>query len=262
MTTASPASDGVLSGTASQLAVSWQHPVSRLIEPVGLLTCDDDGFAFGYLARADLVDGFRPFLGFPDLGRRYISPRLFPIFAQRIMRPGRPDYRRHLETLSLAPDAEPWDVLARSQGQRQGDGIRLFAEPDVRPDGGTSATFFVSGLRYRAQQSPEVEPAVSGLTAGDQLGLRPEPSNPTDPRAMLLTEKGGVAVGWVPHVLLAYVRTTTAGPEPSVITVLAVQPPAAIPSYRLLVRLTGHFPGGQAFGGPQWELAEASSVTT
>jgi hypothetical protein len=178
------------------------------------------------------------------------------------MRPGRPDYRRRLETLSLAPDAEPWDVLARSQGQRQGDGIRLFAEPDVQPGGRTSATFFVSGLRHRAQQSLDVEPAVSGLTAGARLGLRPEPSNPADPRALLLTDSGGVALGWVPHVLLDYVWATMGMPEPCVVTVLAVQPPTAIPSYRLLVRLTGHFPGGRAFGGPQWALAEASSVTT
>ncbi len=125
-------------------AVSWQHPASRLIEAVGLLTCDDGGLAFGYLARADLVDGFRPFLGFPDLERRYVSPRLFPTFAQRIMRRGRPDYRCHLETLSLDPGA--------------------------------------------------------------------------DPRALLLTDAGGVALGWVPHVLLDYVRTTTGMPEPSVVT--------------------------------------------
>jgi hypothetical protein len=244
---------------SSRLAVAWQHPDSRLIEPVGVLSCDDEGFAFGYLAQVARVDGFRPFIGFPDLGRRYRSPRLFPIFAQRVMRPGRPDYRRHLQTLSLDPDANQWEVLARSQGQRQGDGIRLFAEPDVRPEGRTSATFFVSGLRYRAQQSPEVEAAVSGLAAGDQLALRPEPDNPSDPRALLLTDGGEVALGWVPHVLLDYVRTTMGMPEPSIVTVLAVQPPTAIPSYRLLVRLTGHFaPGGQAFDGPQWELAETA----
>ena len=43
---------------AHRLAVTWQHPHTRSIQPVGVLTCDTGGFTFAYLARADEVDGF------------------------------------------------------------------------------------------------------------------------------------------------------------------------------------------------------------
>jgi hypothetical protein len=84
--------------------VTWQHPYTRSIRPAGVLTCGTEGFTFAYVARADEVDevdevdGFQPFMGFADLHRRYTSPQLFPLFAQRVMRatglPGLPPRAR------------------------------------------------------------------------------------------------------------------------------------------------------------------------
>lgn len=78
--------------TGRRLAVTWQHPDSRAIQPVGMLEHDGDRYHFHYIRRAQYVEDFRPFLGFPDLGRAYTSAHLFPIFAERVMDARRPDY--------------------------------------------------------------------------------------------------------------------------------------------------------------------------
>jgi hypothetical protein len=246
---------GAASSAPSRLAVAWQHPSTRSIEPVGLLTCDEAGFMFAYLARASTVEGFQPFLGFPRLDRAYVSPRLFPIFSQRVMRPRRPDYPRHLSVLGLAPDADAWSILGRTQGQRHGDGVRLYAEPHVDPDGSTRATFFVSGVRHRLRQDGAVEEALARLQASDALMLVPDPDNAVDPRALLVADGEGQPLAWVPNVLLPYVRTLRSTADVTV-SVASVHGPDVVPSFRLLVTMTGRVPREyRAFSGPAWELA-------
>ena len=126
-----------------RLAVAWQHPETRRITPVGLLTCAESIYTFCYLWSARAVAGFQPFLGFPDLERRYEATSLFPLFAQRVMRASRPDFSRYRQALRLEAEASDWSILGRSQGQREGDGIRVFPEPEVDEVGVTTSTFFV-----------------------------------------------------------------------------------------------------------------------
>ena len=242
-------------GRSSRLAVAWQHPVTRRLRAVGLLSRGADDFTFSYLAAAGQVDGFQPFIGFPEMGREYRSARLFPLFAQRVMRAGRPDYARHLEVLALGRASDPWQVLARSQGQRQGDGIRLFAEPEVNADGATRATFFVSGFRHRLRWHPEVEQALTRLRPGDPLTLLPEPTNPVDSEALLVLESTDTPLGWIPSVLLPYVASVREASDPQIV-VRAVQDAGAPPAFRLLVHLTGRLLHGvRPFSERGWELA-------
>jgi hypothetical protein len=237
----------------TRLAVTWQHPINRRHEPVGLLTDEGGVFRFRYLARADRVEGFQPFLGFPDITGDYVAQRLFPLFAQRVMSPSRPDYPRYIEALWLPPDATAWAVLARSQGQREGDGIRVFVEPLVDEDGSTRSTFLVHGVRHRLRQDPRVEAALAALAQGEDLVLIDEPDNPADPRAVLITDQGRIPLGWVPSVLLPYVHTALAVGATSV-RVEKVNDSNTPPGYRLLVTLHGRVPPGyRAFDGPGWE---------
>lgn len=242
----------------AQLAVAWQRPDGGLIEPVGLLACEDGGFRFDYLARAADLPGFQPFLGFPDLQRTYRSQHLFPLFSQRVMRPRRPDYPSYVAMLGLQGQPPEWELLARSTGQRQGDAIRVFAEPRVTADGATEATFFVSGVRHRLGEDPvSVERALAGLRPGDRLTLRAEPTNRVDPRALHVVEAGGVAVGWIPNVLLDHLHDIA---EPDV-RVQQVSGGDVVPSYRLLVRSTGTSgSGARPFDGPQWRLASEQAM--
>ena len=241
------------SDTATRLAVTWQHPVNRRHEPVGLLTCDSGLFRFRYLARADDVEGFQPFLGTPDLNGDHVSPRLFPLFAQRVMRLSRPDFPRYLEALCLPSDADQWQILARSQGQREGDGIRVFMEPLVDANGATRSTFLVHGVRHRLAANPHVEAALAALVPGEQLTLVNEPDNPADAQAILVSDQRDVALGWIPSVLLTYVNTAVASGTTE-IRVERANDPSTPPGYRLLVTLHGHVPPGhRPFHGPDWE---------
>ena len=238
-----------------RLAVAWQHPGTRRITAVGLLTCSDASYTFSYLRSATGVEGFQPFLGFPDLARRYEYNALFPLFAQRVMRASRPDFSRYRQALRLGADASEWSILGRSQGHREGDGIRVFPEPDVDEAGGTTSTFFVSGLRHRMGQDPRISGALDALTPGDRLRLIDEPTNAEDARALLVAEGAGLTLAWVPSVLLSYVHTvrSTAGP---LITVAGTNGPDVPPAYRLLVHLRGTVAEGyQPFNGPEWTLA-------
>lgn len=241
--------------SAERLAVAWQHPLNRRIEPVGVLTCTAAGFSFSYLRSAAEVDGFLPFFGFPQLDRRYESATLFPLFAQRVMRASRPDYGHYLRALWLDDDASEWSILGRSQGQREGDGIRVFPEPSVEEDGRTMSTFFVSGLRYRMMSDPRVERALEALAVGDRLTLHDEPANPADARALLVEERTGVDLGWIPSVLLDYVHAVRSASRPAV-TVTTTNRADVPPGYRLLVTLDGVLPSGyRVFTGTEWALA-------
>ncbi len=64
--------------TDRRLAVAWQHPGTRRITAVGLLTCSESYYTFSYLRSASGVEAFQPFLGFPDLARQYEAGALFP----------------------------------------------------------------------------------------------------------------------------------------------------------------------------------------
>jgi hypothetical protein len=236
-----------------RLAVAWQHPLTRAIEPVGILECDEAGYRFCYVRNALGVEGFRPLLGFPHLHKTYESPWLFPLFAQRVMDARRPDYGRYLSQLHLPEDAEPFELLGRSGGHRKGDTIQLYPEPFVTPDGSTRSIFLVNGVRHVLAADPAAEQRLALLRPGEQLVLVDEPDNSWNNRAILVTACGGQRLGWVPDLLLDYVHTVRKQGEPSLV-VEHVNGPEVSPHLRLLVRLNGQVPAGyQPFAGRSWE---------
>jgi hypothetical protein len=144
---------------------------------------------------------------------------------------------------------------ARSQGRREGDGVRVFVEPPVDAKGSTQSTFFVQGVRHRLREDPRVEAVLTTLAPGDDLVLVNEPDNPADPRAALITDRGRIALGWVPSVLLSYVHQALADSVATTVHVERANDSTIPPGYRLLVTLRGHVPPGfQAFDGSGWEL--------
>ncbi len=235
--------------------MTWQHPLTHRTTAVGLLTYVDSTYRFCYLRSAGTVEGFQPFLGFPDLERRYAAAALFPLFAQRVMCPSRPDFDRYRRALGLDVDSSDWSMLGRSQGQREGDGIWVFPEPDVDEAGVTSSTFFVSGLGDRMRQDPRVEPALVRLVVGNRLRLLDERATAEDTRALLVVERTGVALAWVPGLLLSHLDTIRSHGAPE-LSVIGTNGPDVPPAYRLLVMLRGTAPVGYwPFDGPEWSLA-------
>src|ERR1035437_6295998 len=100
--------------------VCWQGPVSRKWHPIGQLR-HGDGYRFLYTHGAETaqIEGFEPLLSFPELGKAYQSRDIFPVFANRIMGPERPEFSRYLERLALTSEqATPMELLVRSTGSK------------------------------------------------------------------------------------------------------------------------------------------------
>lgn len=236
----------------ARLGVAWQHPRTRQIAPVGLLWHDDERYFFRYARNVQNVPDFTPFLGFPHLDKIYSSSRLFPLFAQRVMDPRRPDFGRYVETLDLALSATPWEQLARSEGRRAGDAIMVVPEPLVDDTGRTISNFLVHGVRHAMAKDPSVAERLGRLREGDELTLVPEPSNKVNAQAIHTADGQGVPLGWVPDLLLAYAHTVR-HTGPYSVRVRHINGPEAPIHLRLLVRLDGSVPiGFEPFGVDVW----------
>src|SRR5690625_6309135 len=56
---------------------------------------------------------------FPEAHRVATSEYLFPVFAERVLSPRRPDRRRVLDTLGLEPEAGAFEIMARNGGRSE-----------------------------------------------------------------------------------------------------------------------------------------------
>lgn len=207
-----------------ELLVSRQDPDTRLYSRVGVLSFDGEVFRFSY---SEGVARAMP--GLP-LGRVHVSESLFPIFAERMMDPHRPERAETLRALGLDSEAEPLEVLAVSGGGRTGDTYELTPLPQP---GRVSLPFLVHGIRYL---TAEERAAIEDLKPGDRLQLRCEKDNPVNERA-LLVRQDGQRLGYVPDPLLDYVHRIIESPYKLVVQ--RVNPVEAGMHMRLLVRLTG-----------------------
>jgi len=206
------------------LFVSRQDPETRRYSRVGVLSQDGHLFRFKY-------DGgvTRALPGLP-LGRVHESESLFPIFAERVMDPHRPERAETLKQLGLGAEAEPLEVLAVSGGGRTGDTYELAPLPQPAP---VSLPFLVRGIRHLTS---EERAAIDDLRSGDRLELRCETDNEVNERALLVRQSGD-RLGYVPGPLLDYVHRIMARPFDLVVD--RVNPVEAGMHMRLLVRLTG-----------------------
>src|SRR5690606_1935794 len=111
------------------LYVAWRRP-EGLIVPVGRLTQqsgpESTTFRFVYLKGAERYDDFPGLPGLTDLHGTYESQALFPVFANRVMPRDRADYGSFVEQLDLSVEADPFEVLGRSEGIRETDRIEVF----------------------------------------------------------------------------------------------------------------------------------------
>ena len=229
MTTAATTAPGAARGRAadaeSQLLVCWQHLQEGRYYAVGLLSALEGGYAFNYLLQAHKAPGFSGFPGFSEFGRRYHSAHLFPIFAERVMDPARPDRARWLQLLDLTEDARPLEILASSGGRRPGDTIELLPIPTVE-DGWGSSTFLVHGIRHCAGASDR----ITTLVAGARLQLREDPDNRINRRALLVVVADDhTRLGWVPDPLLDHVHTLREIGDPVLTVVRANGPEVGLP---------------------------------
>lgn len=240
-----------------RLYATWRHP-EGLIHPVGILTrrvSDEPGgtvsFRFVYLKSAEQIVGFRHLPGLPDLHAVYESEHLFPVFRNRQMPRRRPDYKDYVRELDLDVSTDPFEVLARSEGWRATDRIEVFAYPERTQDGNLTALFFARGIRH-LDGAPD---AVAKVRPGDVLDLVDDTGNDVNPRAILMSNRTGDQVGWVPNYLVDMIHELRESFEVDVeITAEHVNPETTPPHMRLLCRLRSTWPGGyEPLSAPEFQ---------
>jgi hypothetical protein len=238
-----------------RFAIAWRNRQRRVITSVGVLDRRAGGYRFQYLEGVgDSVEGFRPFIGFPDFNRMYESTRLWPFFDLRVMDRKRPDFAQYVGWLGLTVEASRLDILSRSGGERKGDSVFLAESPTVADDGTTETIFLVRGASYAVRQFG-TEAAADSLRPGDYLTLVDDDTNEANPRALLLETCGGGQVGWIPDLLIEYVRQVRAGG--GLVELLQNNGAVAPWHTRLLVRISGRIvPGPAMFTGGVWPAIE------
>jgi len=240
-----------------RLYATWRHP-GGLIRPVGILTRhvadQPDGearFRFVYLKAAEQLDGFHNLPGLPDLYRVYESDDLFPVFRNRQMPRRRPDYAEYVSELDLDVDTDPFEVMARGEGQRATDRIEVFAYPDRTSEGDITTLFLARGIRHLDGAAE----AVSRVERGDVLNLIDDADNDVNPRAMLMSNRTGGTVGWVPDYLVDMIHELRDSFGVDVgITAEHVNPETTPPHMRLLCRLRAPWPDGyEPLSAPEFQ---------
>lgn len=239
----------------ARLYVVWQDPDSRAVEPVGRLDRVHDetaaGYEFRYLQRVKTLSGFQPFVSFPDFHRVYRSSTLFPLFENRLVPRSRADYEQFTRSVGLGLDADPFEVLARTEGRRETDTIEMFPEPIV-DDGSVRCHLLIHGIRHVAG----ADDAIEQLAPGQPLLVVPDPQNAVDPCAILVRDDACHLIGWIPRYLTTLVRDPLAHLGPGAVQVIVehVGDRSGPVHLRLLCALRAHWPHDEEFpfSGPEF----------
>jgi len=195
-----PTRASTVAATARRLFLIWQDPETRQLIKVGQLEELVDGhYVFTYLPGAR-HDGFSPLVQYPEIDGWYPSTTLPAFFVNRVMSRSRPSYGefRHWIGLDNEGSDTPFEVLVRTGGPRVTDTFHVVDDLTWTQGGRVVSRFLASGVRH----VPGAAERLRGLAEGQRLGLRDEPENPVNPRAILIDVCSGEPVGFVPDWLV------------------------------------------------------------
>ena len=226
------------------LFLAWQDPQSRSWFPIGRLTFDGHWYQFVYTDGAKTAQEncqFQPLHSFPELTREYKSFGLFPFFANRLMRPSRPEYKDYIQSLNIPESQdEPMVIFSRNGGRKATDTFEIFPCPKPDRNGLYHIHFFAHGLRHLPKGSGE---RISELQPNEQLYLANEFQNPYDSRALLLCTREHHIVGYCPRYLVADALDLVRD-KPNLVNVQVerVNPAPTPRQLRLLCNMTAQWP--------------------
>ncbi len=228
------------------LFLAWQDKFhSRQWFPIGRLDADRDlsRYCFRYTGgalRAQREAYFHALPEFPEMDKEYLSPELFYLFQNRVMKPNRPDFREHIERLGLSEDSNPdsFEILSVSGGQRATDFYEVFPKIEKNADGGFTTRFFLHGWRYTN------EPALrrlAQLESGEELYVVLELNNPVTRLAVQLQTQDYHMIGWAPRYLVSDLAKAIAGSSGEYeAKVVRINPAPAPMNQRVLIELCGN----------------------
>jgi len=204
--------------------------------------------------------GFEPIWSFPDFNHWYTSTELFPLFANRLLRPSRPDYKDFMQWLNVpANEDDPIALLARSGGKRKTDSFEVFPCPERDEQGAYHIHFFAHGIRYFPKEAQEY---VRSLQPGTPLLVTHDAQNQFDSRALILRTEDLHFVGYCPRYLTQdFFDLICNFPQQVHVQVERVnQPPTPI-QFRLLCNLTATWTDDfQPFSSPIYQTISAQAV--
>jgi len=228
------------------LFLAWQDKArTREWFPVGRLDVQKPQslYRFRYLQgaeRARLKAGFGPLVDFPDFHGRYEASDLFPLFQNRVLAPGRRDFREYLRQLDLPDQADPIEILSVDGGYRATDSFEVFPKIERREDGAFCCRFFLHGWRH---VSKAAQHRFELLKQGDKLYVAIELTNPATQLAVQIQTEDYYMIGWAPRYLVPdLVKAIAKAPGDYKAQVIRVNPMPAPSKQRLLVELSGHWP--------------------
>lgn len=226
------------------LFLAWQDPSSRSWFPIGRLQAESKQFVFVYTQgakKAEAEGRFQSLPSFPDFDKVYQSDNLFPLFANRVMRPSRPDYKNYLEYLNISqhPD-DPIVILSRSGGKKATDHLEVFPCPEPDQNGLYHIHFFIHGLRHRPSSAIE---RVSSLNSHELLYLMHDFQNSHDSQALALRTEDSHMIGYCPRYLADDIhKILSQDPTPLHVHVERINPAPAPIQFRLLCNMTAKWP--------------------
>lgn len=232
------------------LFLAWQARHNQGWFPIGRLDADVDGrnYCFRYTKGAEQAErkaGFPLLVEFPELREIYQSSYLFPLFQNRVIKPGRPDFGEYVRNLALSEEADPIEILSVNGGRRVTDAYEVFPKIEKQRDGSFSCSFFLHGNRHT---NPDAEERVKRLKPGENLFVSLQLNNPATGLAVQIQTKDYYMIGWSPRYLardLAVAMTETLALEKADVDyeaqVVRINPIPAPASHRVLIEFKGYF---------------------
>jgi hypothetical protein len=201
-----------MSSGVHSLFVTWQAPESRRFFPIARVIRRPDGqYEWAYVQAVAEAErhGFAGLPGYEDLGRVVCTPEPPGLFAHRVPARGR---RRPAGTGQPQPANDSFDpapiTLLVPLGSGKYERLEVFAPPLPGARGTYWGVFAARGVG----RLPGSDGAAARLEPHQPLRVRPEPDNPVNPHALLLSNGEGVPVGYVPDYLANELAVVLAAP--------------------------------------------------
>ena len=194
------------------LFVAWQQPDSKEWIPVAKLEFNEGKYAFSYTRGIFRAKNFGLFSGLQQIDSVYESPRLFPLFANRLISKSRPEFKDYLRWLGLSDMTDdPMAILALTGGIRGTDSIELFQPPEVSEHGEYKLEFFARSLSHLPGAAID---RIAALQKEERIFLMPDPQNDFDTKAVAMrTGTPSTFLGYCPKYYAQYLGTLLAHPE-------------------------------------------------
>lgn len=178
-----------------KIYLSWRKGQGSRRHIVGKLQQTQNGlYMFSYdkeEVKKAQSDGFKAYTEFPEIEKTY-NGNVLDIFAQRLMKQGRPDIQTFYDFWEIEPGRtdDKFYLLGHTQGLQPTDNFEFLA--DFNPVPGLHFLTELAGLSA-------YEPPPGALKSGDALRFEREANNEFDPEAIAVF-KDNTRLGYIKKI--------------------------------------------------------------